>query len=243
MRPRLQFAALACAVSLVSVNVASAADYTITQISPSTQFQPVLDFTGPYFDFEVTNNSASDETFNMEVQNLSVGTWFPQVCDGLVCFPSPSSVTVPAGQTKILGVNVVPLDDNVGTFDFYIEADSDPADNHSFSLQLFAGTTVTDVPSLPAASLVELRQNSPNPVRATTDISFSVQRPDIVQLRIFDVAGRLVETLVDGAVPAGAHEFTWDARGANGEKLQSGVYFYRLETSQGSFSKQMTLIR
>lgn len=240
---RLQFAALACTVSLVAVNAASAADYTITQLSPSIQMYPVIDFLGPYYDFEVTNNSASAETFNLAVLNLDQGTWFPQVCEGAACFPSPSSIPVGAGQTVILGVNVVPVDSNVGTFDFYIEADSDPSDNHEFSLTLYAGSAATDVPSLPAASLVELRQNSPNPVRATTDISFSVQRPEVVQLRVFDVTGRLVQTLVDGAIPAGAHNFTWDARGANGEALQSGVYFYRLETSQGSFSKQMTLIR
>jgi hypothetical protein len=69
-----------------------------------------------------------------------------------------------------------------------------------------------------------LWQNIPNPFRARTRIGFSLGRRGSVSLRVFDVMGRTVATLVAGELGAGDHTVV-----LGGEKLASGVYFYELQ--------------
>ena len=67
----------------------------------------------------------------------------------------------------------------------------------------------------------------PNPFRHTTTLAFWLTEPGAVQLRIVDIAGRALATLADAWLPAGRHEFTWDARSADGVRVAAGVYFAR----------------
>lgn len=75
----------------------------------------------------------------------------------------------------------------------------------------------------------ELGQNYPNPFNPTTQIRFVVPSESNVSLRIYDVLGRHVATLVDGRVAAGAHTVGWDGARTEGGRVSSGVYFYHLE--------------
>ena len=68
-----------------------------------------------------------------------------------------------------------------------------------------------------------LGQNYPNPFNPSTSISYGVPRPGNVRLEVFDILGRLLETIVDGEKEPGTYSATWDA-GA----LSSGLYYYRL---------------
>jgi hypothetical protein len=61
-------------------------------------------------------------------------------------------------------------------------------------------------------------------------------------LEIFDVSGRLMSSLVNGTLPAGRHEISWNALDPHGHRLDSGVYFYILETAGKQISKRMLLI-
>jgi flagellar hook assembly protein FlgD len=65
----------------------------------------------------------------------------------------------------------------------------------------------------------------------------------MVQLRIYDAAGRAVRTLVEGVELAGTHEAFWDGRDDAGEALPSGLYFYRLHSADGSVSRKMMLLK
>jgi len=76
-----------------------------------------------------------------------------------------------------------------------------------------------------------LQQNYPNPFNASTALSYKLQATSHVSLRIYDTAGRLVETLVDGWRSAGVHELTFDA-----SDLPSGMYVYRLRVNAPSGS-------
>ena len=62
-------------------------------------------------------------------------------------------------------------------------------------------------------------------------------------LRVYDVSGRLVRTLVDGALAAGDHEVLWRGRDDGGREVASGVYLYRLEADGVSESRPMVLVR
>jgi hypothetical protein len=84
-----------------------------------------------------------------------------------------------------------------------------------------------------------LYQNAPNPVGSATVFRVDLPQPGPVRLRIFDVSGRPVATLLDGHVPAGRHLVPWD-RG--GQEVSGGVYFYRLEAAGRAISRKMVII-
>lgn len=88
-----------------------------------------------------------------------------------------------------------------------------------------------------------LRQNVPNPFNPSTRISFALAREGTASLRVFDVAGRLVTTLVDRMLPAGEHAVTWQGRNDRGEPVSSGIYFYRLRTEDAVESRSMVLLQ
>ncbi len=89
---------------------------------------------------------------------------------------------------------------------------------------------------------VELDQNFPNPFNPATTIRFSISRSDAVTLRVYDVLGRLVDTLVDGEqMQPGSYDVTWQANASAG--LASGVYYYVLETEGRRLSRAMVLLK
>jgi hypothetical protein len=89
-----------------------------------------------------------------------------------------------------------------------------------------------------------LHQSSPNPFSGgTTRIGFALPRETRATLRVFDVRGRLVRTLVDGALPAGRHDVTWDGRNTQDRPVASGVYFYRLRTGEEEATRKLLLLR
>jgi hypothetical protein len=85
-----------------------------------------------------------------------------------------------------------------------------------------------------------LYANYPNPFNPTTNISFALPVDSKVSLKLYNVAGQLVRTLVNETMPAGTHTVTWDGNNSNGEKVASGIYFYKLNA--GDFSKTMKMV-
>jgi hypothetical protein len=97
---------------------------------------------------------------------------------------------------------------------------------------------LTDVPrvkSLSSPMEFFLEQNYPNPFNPRTTIHYTIPSNDFVTLRVFDVLGNTVATLIDGNQPAGAHSIQFNA-----SHLASGIYFYRL--SIGNFSRTRKLV-
>jgi flagellar hook assembly protein FlgD len=64
-----------------------------------------------------------------------------------------------------------------------------------------------------------------------------------VSLRVYNVSGRLIRTLVSGSAPAGPSTVTWDGRDSAGGRVSSGVYFYRLDNGQRSLTRKGVLLR
>jgi len=90
----------------------------------------------------------------------------------------------------------------------------------------------------------KLAQNYPNPCNPRTTIEYSIRERGHVSLRIYDVSGRLVSTLVDEAQnPSGMRSVTWDGRNHLGNPVSSGVYFYRLITKDFSQTKKMVVLK
>jgi hypothetical protein len=83
-----------------------------------------------------------------------------------------------------------------------------------------------------------LEQNYPNPFNPSTRIAFSVQRSGFTTLKVYDILGREVRTLVNETLQSGSHEVTFNAEG-----LSSGVYFYRLQAGEFAQTRRLLLLR
>jgi len=87
-------------------------------------------------------------------------------------------------------------------------------------------------------SLYSLKQNYPNPFNPSTVISFDLPKSGQVTLKVYDVMGREVQTIVNKSMQAGKYETKFD-----GSSLNSGIYFYRLTASEFTETKRMILIK
>ena len=101
--------------------------------------------------------------------------------------------------------------------------------------------TGVETPKTPAVTF--LWQNAPNPFNPTTRIEFGLKDATRVSLRIYDASGRLVRLLVEGNRPAGRHAEMWDGRDADGLRVASGIYFYRLTAGRFDQTNKMVLVR
>jgi len=94
-------------------------------------------------------------------------------------------------------------------------------------------TPVDDQPGTP--SVFRLDQNQPNPFNPKTTIRYALPTAAIARLRLYDIGGRLVRSLLEERQSPGYYEYVLDATG-----ISSGVYFYRLDA--GSFSETRKLV-
>ncbi len=108
------------------------------------------------------------------------------------------------------------------------------------SLILDPEATGSEVPEVRTFKLV---QNYPNPFNPNTTINYQIPVGCHVRLKIFDVTGRLVRTLVDEPKERGIHEAIWNGRDNAGRQVASGVYFYRMEAANYIETKRMVLLR
>jgi hypothetical protein len=120
-----------------------------------------------------------------------------------------------------------------GAVNYANELDSDPLP-YSEKISI----AVVDLPGK-----IALAQNSPNPFNPTTMISFYLAEASNVDLRIYNIQGQLVTTLISGHIESGSHNVIWHGRNSTGLQVSSGVYFYILTTDFGRVAKRMTLLR
>jgi hypothetical protein len=106
--------------------------------------------------------------------------------------------------------------------------------------------STTDVKSEPASvpKSTLLEQNYPNPFNPTTVISWQLAKSSDVSLRVYDILGNEIATLVNGFQNAGSHTITFNPMLlTNGKHLTSGIYFYRLKAGNYLQTKKMILLK
>lgn len=111
-------------------------------------------------------------------------------------------------------------------------------------ITLDAPTGIEDddaVGALPARTA--LRQNYPNPFNPSTTIRYAIAESGPVSLKIFDTAGRLVKTLVDGHQTPNHYELTWDGTDNVNQSVASGLYLYQLQTDDNREVRRMLLLK
>jgi hypothetical protein len=98
------------------------------------------------------------------------------------------------------------------------------------------GLITKDFVNLPTEFILE--QNYPNPFNPSTTISFSVPEIEFVTLKVYDVLGNEIATLINEEKSAGSYEILFDAT-----DLSSGIYFYRLQAGSFVETKKMVLMK
>jgi CubicO group peptidase (beta-lactamase class C family) len=180
------------------------------------------------------------------VRNLSATTTITNASVRLICNDpwitsiSPTSRPLPniipgAVVSSSSGFTVSVDSTFTDYFNFQVEVMSDGWTYWKDSLQIIVG--VEEEPyEIPTE--FSLSQNFPNPFNPSTTIKYSVPQITNVVIKVFDVLGSEVATLVNEEKPVGIYELTWNA-----EQLPSGVYFYQLKAGSFVETKKMLLLK
>ena len=91
--------------------------------------------------------------------------------------------------------------------------------------------------------ITRLNQNYPNPFNPETKISFYINKEDFISLKIYNLKGQLINTLVDGLVEPGYFDYIWTGRDHKQQPVPSGIYFYRLKTNSQNHTRKMIMIK
>ncbi len=135
-----------------------------------------------------------------------------------------------------------PLEDNV-VEDYY------RISNHAFYLDGSSSNYghITDqiVPNIDdSIEPVSLNVNNyPNPFNPETTILFSLVKPTMTKVEIFNIKGQKVKTLLDDKLDSGEHKIVWNGKDDNGKSLASGVFFYKMTSGNYSSTKKMVLMK
>ncbi|CAN5196294.1 hypothetical protein BH23BAC3_BH23BAC3_09990 [soil metagenome] len=124
---------------------------------------------------------------------------------------------------------------------------ADPVDLEEAMVMYIDNIILSDSAEDPLATSIEqdevpvhmaLQQNYPNPFNPSTNITFELNNPDRISLKVYDMLGQEIATLADGQFNSGQHQVSFNADG-----LSSGMYIYRLQTSNRSITRTMTLVK
>ncbi|RLD53597.1 MAG: hypothetical protein DRI97_13150, partial [Bacteroidetes bacterium] len=119
-----------------------------------------------------------------------------------------------------------------------------PAYGYVVTQELLPSSVEDWSPSILTSKQYCLRQNYPNPFNSETTIQFQITSPEHVTLKIYNIRGQEVRTLLNQKLPAGNKTVFWDGTNNQGRAVNSGVYLYRLETKRDIFfMKKMILLR
>ena len=119
-------------------------------------------------------------------------------------------------------------------------SEAGPGARYKFSIGTPTGV-LENVTGLPTA--FGLDQNYPNPFNPSTTIRFALPKDAQVSLKIYDVLGREVRTLVNARVTAGYQQVIWDGRNGLGAQVASGMYIYRITAGEFISTKKMMMLK
>jgi alpha-tubulin suppressor-like RCC1 family protein len=105
------------------------------------------------------------------------------------------------------------------------------------------GVTAADEPAPGEAPLQLALRVTPMPTRSTASLAFDLPTAGRVSIEVYDLAGRLVRSVVSENRPAGRHVATWDGRSRSGERVSAGVYLARLDHDGQALTRRIVMVR
>jgi hypothetical protein len=88
-----------------------------------------------------------------------------------------------------------------------------------------------------------LEQNCPNPFNPITTIKYGLSQNANVLIKVYNMRGQEVTTLVDASQNAGNHSITWDGKTDTGDQVSSGIYIYHLSTTDFTQTRKMVMLK
>jgi hypothetical protein len=173
-----------------------------------------------------------------------------------IAISHPSMDVTIIGNFDVVPLTVNPSFSRTGDWYDYLSGDSTKVVNTQALLSLQPGefhiytTMKLPTPDLGTIDTVKsspsdyaLRQNYPNPFNSSTTIRFELPVESNVKVRIFNLLGEEIVTLVDAKEQAGVHEVRWNGAGSAGVVCSSGIYFVRIEAGGFVDVKRMVLLK
>ncbi len=117
--------------------------------------------------------------------------------------------------------------------------------DHPIGKRVNALTAVLDATAgvaVNAPTALRFERSTPNPFLSATTLAFTLPQEGPVQLRIYDCAGRLARELIHGPLGGGEHTVAWNGTGANGHRLDPGIYFAFLESRGRTARRKLILL-
>lgn len=108
---------------------------------------------------------------------------------------------------------------------------------HDFTLESALPAADDSIPSLP----LSLKQNYPNPFNPKTMIFFYLPENQAASLKIYNLKGQQIKSLIDAKLAAGEYSYSWDGQDEDGKQVSTGIYLYRLQTPQQDITRKMVL--
>ena len=198
-------------------------------IKPKSTYFSVIPF--------LENKSISKVITNASVKLTSNDPWFAGVAPSFRALPdiNPGSVAQPSSSFSVGIIDTL----SPGYVIFKVEVLSDGWTYWTDTMQVPIPKPPDEVDNEEIHPIAfNLEQNYPNPFNPSTTIGYQLAEGCKVTLKIYDVLGKIVETLVDEYKPAGRYE-----TGFSAAKLPSGVYFYQLRTGSYVETKKMLLLK
>jgi hypothetical protein len=187
----------------------------------------------------VTNSTSNPIPITINIINRSITSGWDSIgmCTWITCY-----------QTGLY-YKVESLPVGTHDFDIYFTPNNIPGTGLCTVTMTYLSQTISQdfgaianpIGIKPISSIVKdfsLSQNYPNPFNPSTKINFSIPKSGFVDMRVYDILGKEVKTLVNENLNAGEYEIEFDASG-----LTSGLYFYKMQTSEFISVKKMTLIK
>jgi hypothetical protein len=185
----------------------------------------------------------------VEVQSVTLGDYFPNA-GVFFHYDNPNEGYLAIGVSLLQGepgvtatsslvLVEVQVTGQVSNIDFTDIVAVDPAGNALIFIPGILGTD--DLPQ--TVTTYSLQQNYPNPFNPSTTIKYSLPTAERVSLKIYNILGQEVVTLVDELQDAGYKQTTWDAKDLYGNQVVSGIYIYRLQSDNFVQSKKMILLK
>jgi hypothetical protein len=199
----------------------------------TTLVSPTFDLTGAqsayltYWRWYAEGGNSTDDEFAVDLSSDGGTNWVPleRVPDNAAAWNRVSvDLATLITLTDQVVVRFVACDLGTGGL---VDAAID-----DISLEAFIPNTV-GAPSEVISPVFRLDPARPNPFSREVAVSFSLERAGMARVTVYDVQGRLVRTLLDGSQSSGPHHLVWNGQDERGATASSGIYFLRLEASDG----------
>ncbi|OQY38844.1 MAG: hypothetical protein B6226_03035 [Candidatus Cloacimonetes bacterium 4572_65] len=221
-------------------------DYIIFPSATTQSGTPSIAIDATSFDFGAVNSGETVVTFSNSGDAILSGQitgneFFTIGMEGVEAAPVVDYFVNP-NEEKEVTIYFVPTENIAYSHDIAITS-NDPTNNQLVIAVNGVGEGVPNSDESPLPVITELKGNYPNPFNPETTVRYAVKENGQVSLKIFNIKGQLVKTLVNQEVKAGNHAIVWNGKNSFGTDVATGIYMYRLETKTYNQTKKMMLMK